>query len=270
MKNLIFILCIICSTVACSQIEQEKELFQSAKNFITLGNYSKAENVFRNLIHKYPNSENIGEYYLAQDKLFVKIIDKLRKNNVTKSHATLKRGTIRIGFGPMDEKEVAKVQKKRIKELKDYLDNYPNGTEREKIQEILVKIYSTNDKKKLLKVANKMIISKNPQKQKEGFLFKAIIKHSNGKFTEAINMYKKLIEICKEKSEKAKYQLYISDCYYRLNKQDLALKSLEKVKYYERNFKKKYMSRMATLWRESYKIEFKKPIQKRAQFVFFK
>jgi len=48
------------------------------------------------------------------------------------------------------------------------------------------------------------------------------------------------------------------------------LKSLEKVKYYERNFKKKYMSRMATLWRESYKIEFKKPIQKRAQFVFFK
>lgn len=270
MKNLIFILFIICSTSACSQIEPEKELFQSAQSFTTSGNYYKAENVFRKLILNYPDSEKVGEYYLAQDKLFVKIIDQLRKNNVAESHAKLKKGTIRIGFGPMDEGEIAKVQQKRMKELEHYLKKYPNGVEREKIQENLVTIYTVNDKEKLLKIANEMITFKEPQKQKKGFMFKAIIKHGDGKFIEALNSYKMLQDICKEEAEKAKYQLYMSDCYYRLNEQDLAMESLEKVDFYEMKFEKKYMSRMAALWKDSYKKEFEKPIEKREQFVFFR
>jgi hypothetical protein len=48
------------------------------------------------------------------------------------------------------------------------------------------------------------------------------------------------------------------------------MSSLNEVMILEKELEVKYMSRMAELWRDYYVIEFNKPSEERAQFIYFK
>ena len=270
---IIFLLLLITqNTISfCTNQEDEATLFAIAQTQVKLGNYSEAEKTFKILLKNYHNSERIGLYYLAQDEIFTKIIDSL-KNNLSekrKSPSSYKKGRIKISFGQKDEGEIGKLQQKRTQLFEYYIINYPKDTHREKILELLMAIYIKNNPKKFLTIANELISSKNYTVKKLAILYKAMILHKNNELTNAIKLYKTLINMIRENNMKAKYQLYISDCYYRLGEKELAFKSLDKVDFYEKDMKKKYMSRMAAIWRDYYKVEFEKPINEREQFVFF-
>jgi tetratricopeptide (TPR) repeat protein len=258
--------------LACAKQEDEASLFFDIQTQIELGKYNQAENMFDTLLKNYQYSDKIGSYYLAQDQLFVKMLNSYPQNKKDKKkpNAPYKKGTVTIGYGAKYERTVEVLQEKRINELEEYLERCPNDIHRELVLELIIMIYTKKDKSKILNAANELANSDNITRRSYGLFFTAIIAHSDNELKKAISHYKELIKTCTEINDKAKYQLYLTDCYYRLGNHNLAMSSLNEVMILEKELEVKYMSRMAELWRDYYVIEFNKPSEERAQFIYFK
>jgi len=255
-------------TFSCNSQRTEDELFLLSKEYVNEGMYERAEESYNELITSFPNSPKIGQYYLAQDALYCQMIDSISKNKAN-FPTKIARGTIILSFGEKDGGEIDEIQFKRVDALENYLENHPSSEVEEEIKSILQNLYTIYDWDKLFEMAKLMTNSNDYNIKKSGLTITAIILHSRGELIKAIDHYSQLIEMSERPGEKGKFQLYISDCYYRAGDQQAAMKNLDKVEIYERDLDEKYMSRMSSLWRKKYKMEFKKPIEQRAQLVLF-
>jgi|GEM_PF-5088130 len=271
--NTLIILSMLTNILSCniSSSKEEQKIFFDALHNTKSKNFQMAEKLFNILIYEYSNSNNVEDYYYYQDEMYLKMVENIQVDSIQhKPDVPYLKGTVSIGYGDEFGSNIRPIQEKRILFMEQYIRKFETGKHREIFLEGLLFLYTKSDREKILSVAIALSNSKILSRRKYAIFYQAMIAHENNEFMKAIQLYEKLITICIGVGEKAKYQLYLSDCYYKLDNYKMAMKSLDKVIDFEKAEKEKYMSKMAKMWIDGYKSEFNKHISERKQFLFFK
>jgi len=265
-----FLICsILFNAQIFSQSIKELEDFVVAETLLDLKECDNSISSFKELLTKYPDSKKIEDYYYFLDKA---LECKKNSNNQVSSDSKKKiqslhgKGTVTITFYNTN-RIITNVDSQRISVDEKYLTKFSNGKHKEYFENILLWLYPRKDSK-FLELIQNLQNSDNYNLKYYSNLFLATYLFSEKNFRKAIGIYSNLIKICKKDGDKSIYQLYLSNCYYNLGEYDKAIEELKKVYIIEKDFKKKYMSKMADRWMPFYLEMAKNPANTRKQLLF--